>query len=397
MQNSSILAVGVLAALMLAGPSHAGDWINVKNFNAVGDSVTDDTAAIVAAMATANANGAVLYFPPGRYKMTQRLTLPNAPITVLGDGSGISTIEWTNASGGILYQPAILSDPAGAGVDRELTIKGLTLRTTQNGGGAAIEAIWPENPGQAAETANISDVQIRGQSFVQYWNTGIKLVGARNSRIENTNIYGSTATPTGLDKGIHIHSNGSSTDYRISDVEISGVNTGIHVDGGVAGQGSGPEGVLVHQATITSANFGIHVVTADPEPMLNVRGSHMAVRMSGIRTNAIASVLNENTIYLFPSSGTPAVGIYTDNAYDLTIRDNWLSSSVPQSANGIVISNSQRLSISGNNFMSMTSCIWLQSSASSNFVAQNVFSNCAFKVLDQGSNNTVFGWGSQIP
>lgn len=60
-----------------------GDVLNVKNFNAKGDGVNDDTAAIQLAVSTAvslNTNlGAELYFPPGDY-------LINAPI-VIGFGS----------------------------------------------------------------------------------------------------------------------------------------------------------------------------------------------------------------------------------------------------------------------------------------------------------------------
>ncbi len=45
-------------------------WYNVKSFGAVGDGVTDDTAAIIATIAAATANGGVVYFPPGTYLNT---------------------------------------------------------------------------------------------------------------------------------------------------------------------------------------------------------------------------------------------------------------------------------------------------------------------------------------
>lgn len=41
--------------------------INVKDYGAVGDGETDDTAAIVAAMQA----GSTLYFPPGTYKFSR--------------------------------------------------------------------------------------------------------------------------------------------------------------------------------------------------------------------------------------------------------------------------------------------------------------------------------------
>lgn len=51
-----------------------GAFLNVKDFGAAGDGITDDTVAIQTAInAAANANP--LYFPPGRYKVTDSLDL----------------------------------------------------------------------------------------------------------------------------------------------------------------------------------------------------------------------------------------------------------------------------------------------------------------------------------
>jgi hypothetical protein len=76
------------------------DVVNVKDFGAVGDGVTDDYAAIMAAYAAlsyfSNNDGGGntyygfqgrLYFPKGRYAISQTLVLPNAYLDVDGDGS----------------------------------------------------------------------------------------------------------------------------------------------------------------------------------------------------------------------------------------------------------------------------------------------------------------------
>jgi hypothetical protein len=55
------------------------------------------------------------------------------------------------------------------------------------------------------------------------------------------------------------------------------------------------------------------------------------------------------------------------------------------------------VSITGNHFNTITSGIWLQTGSRENYVANNVFSNCANKVVNQGTNNIVFGWGSNAP
>jgi hypothetical protein len=66
-----------------------GGYVNssVINFGAVGNGVTDDTAAIQAAINSFTSAGGVLYFPVGVYKITSTLTV-NKPVMLIGAGSG---------------------------------------------------------------------------------------------------------------------------------------------------------------------------------------------------------------------------------------------------------------------------------------------------------------------
>jgi hypothetical protein len=81
------------------------DYVSVKDFGAVGDGVTDDTAAIQAA---ANSGASKLWFPQGTYNVTQGLNLryvgidaTSATIAVQGTGSvGIYLGMNANISGG---------------------------------------------------------------------------------------------------------------------------------------------------------------------------------------------------------------------------------------------------------------------------------------------------------
>lgn len=68
--NSATLDVGTTAGTVAAGDdprftaASVLEWINVKDYGAVGDGVTDDTSAINSAI-SALTNNSVLYFPPG--------------------------------------------------------------------------------------------------------------------------------------------------------------------------------------------------------------------------------------------------------------------------------------------------------------------------------------------
>lgn len=68
------------------------DTVSVKDFGAVGDGVTDDTAAIVAAVAAAN--GTVL-FPAGTYRVTSTITITKS-LQIVGEGRGSTIISHTS-------------------------------------------------------------------------------------------------------------------------------------------------------------------------------------------------------------------------------------------------------------------------------------------------------------
>ena len=57
---------------------------NVKDYGAVGDGTTDDTAAIQAATAAANLTGGIIYFPQGNYYMTQPIVINHHGTCVKG-------------------------------------------------------------------------------------------------------------------------------------------------------------------------------------------------------------------------------------------------------------------------------------------------------------------------
>lgn len=76
------------------------EWVSVKDFGAVGDGVTDDTAAIQAALdglGIANNIKLTVYFPPGIYVTSSPIILRNSSVSVIGAGP-ISTQIWCTGS-----------------------------------------------------------------------------------------------------------------------------------------------------------------------------------------------------------------------------------------------------------------------------------------------------------
>jgi hypothetical protein len=69
------------------------DTVSVRDFGAVGDGVTDDTAAIQAAFTYAATLGVKrVYFPAGIYKITSPIAITGSNWEIYGDGESASTI-----------------------------------------------------------------------------------------------------------------------------------------------------------------------------------------------------------------------------------------------------------------------------------------------------------------
>jgi hypothetical protein len=97
----------LVEAASLPDPSSASVF-DVRDYGAMGDGVTDDSAAILAAINAANAvGGGAVYFSAGTYLVNQ--TLPLFPsVYHYGDGVGVSIIQQGEGATGSLFQSAAI-------------------------------------------------------------------------------------------------------------------------------------------------------------------------------------------------------------------------------------------------------------------------------------------------
>lgn len=91
--------------IFLISSSAVDSQISVKDFGAIGDGTTDDTAAIQTAITTSFTNGRVVTFPGGDYKITSTITIPEACMLT---GLNSAPPGGTNATGNGF--PTILHD-----------------------------------------------------------------------------------------------------------------------------------------------------------------------------------------------------------------------------------------------------------------------------------------------
>jgi hypothetical protein len=127
-------------------------WLNVKDFGAMGDGITDDTVAINRACAAARTRGAAtgsvyqVYLPGGTYNISN--TINALDVYLRGDGRSTSKIQATTdwaSSGSVNSSWAIDQQPSTAGAGKPATTAG-TLGPTPSSG-TILEDLWLNGPG----------------------------------------------------------------------------------------------------------------------------------------------------------------------------------------------------------------------------------------------------------
>ena len=160
--EDAVIATGSTEARTL--PDRFADVVNVKDFGAKGDGVTDDTTSIQAAIDfTSSRGGDIVYFPAGTYIQNDSLVIRNG-VRLVGAGDWITTIK--KADG--MNKDAIISEnfdtlkdlddqQASPLFPRDMGIVGMTLQGQYLSG----------------------DVTMSGNSYINTDGGGIKIIGSR--------------------------------------------------------------------------------------------------------------------------------------------------------------------------------------------------------------------------
>ena len=168
--GTSVTATGGSTGRFLA--DRFADWINVKDFGAVGDGTTDDTAAIQAAI-NYIAGNAVVLFPRGTYKITDTLTIGNDRMNLVGAGIGATKILMAPAA----HDKIAFYFTRGASLQTGCSLRGFTVTSTDS----------------------------------TYRKTALKVDDQSNFRLDDFEVTGTTGSPavglwdsTNVSKGIHL-------------------------------------------------------------------------------------------------------------------------------------------------------------------------------------------------
>jgi hypothetical protein len=103
---AAVVAGAPVAAQAMGDEEFVGpfaSWANVTSYGAVGDGVTDDTAAIQNAISALRPANPTIYFPAGTYLISGTLTLhAQQYVSIIGADPATTTILWNGTSGGTM-------------------------------------------------------------------------------------------------------------------------------------------------------------------------------------------------------------------------------------------------------------------------------------------------------
>ena len=169
------------------------DVVSVKDFGAVGDGVTDDTAAIQAAITAGNA-----IFPPGSYALTGDISIPSNRKIVISKGAtvtntggrftaeNVSNVEWQ--IDGWLKSVAMATAPSKPLWTASVGERGFIEFAQNYAAGSAASGFWVHGTGKVSAdwtgTPNYSD------STSQTNRKGIACWNAKNVLVEGLEIFG---------------------------------------------------------------------------------------------------------------------------------------------------------------------------------------------------------------
>jgi len=142
--------------------------VSVKDYGAIGDGVTDDTAAIAAALAAEDN----VYFPEGLYLTTLALRLTGSK-RIVGDGKGVSRIIRTDTTPETINAASVTATVYMS--NRYNSIEDIGIRGDRTGVAttASVDGIFFGNLNGICSNSALTSVDIRNANNCLYAGTGV--------------------------------------------------------------------------------------------------------------------------------------------------------------------------------------------------------------------------------
>ncbi|KMO25687.1 hypothetical protein QR79_06535, partial [Methylobacterium indicum] len=290
-------------------PRKIGEWFGDRA-NVMAFAGSDLSVRFAKACASLPSTGGTIYLPKGMPQSNGALVCNGKPVSLKGDGPGVSQVVFTSAAAGAA---GISLSPGDA--LRPVTIDGLTLTTSvdQTAGNAAITLRYGAAPSNIFKGPRITNVEIAGVgNNSTYWGKGIDAYNIWGFDFHGIHIrgkdFGGVTSFPGANMGAAVSITGENGG-GCSDGKISGVNVFFaRYVGYVSGD---CEGLHWTDNTGVAVDQGISWPDAKGYPGFFISNNHFntfstAIAISGAQQGFITS----NLLYKWAGSSQDWRGIY---------------------------------------------------------------------------------------
>jgi hypothetical protein len=303
--------------------------------------------------------GGVVRVPAGVHPV-DRPIVRDGPISILGEGKGISRLAFMSAGGIRIRLHGNNNQP--------VNIQDLTLSATVQNAATALLLDYPYTEGVEGGLSSYPSAHIEDVAFLPdaahpsaFWNGGLQLVNARHAKVVRVYYKGKGGSPPPQNTfGIRLTN--ATTDAFILNPQVYNAHRAIYCDeysstGGGAGHQA--EGIHIVHPNLVEVIRGIEMITARREAGVYITKGHISAHEYGILLeNRFHATIEGTLIFRDANSTVPYVGIrikgepggassYNNNIYGVHIRGQAAASG--GATKGMVISETERANIFGNN------------------------------------------------
>ena len=176
--------------------------MNVRDYGAVGDGVTNDMPAVIDALIAQKSSpnplewvprfdpavGGVLYFPPGRYSLTGIMIIWLSRLQIVGAGTGVTTLlfKQTGYRGPVDFAPKLwLHDPRPGQRVHDVAVRDLTVTTD-----LVLDGNSPRESGESPLQAYLADrVRFTGVEVVKSPAFGISVTDCTDVMVDHCHVH----------------------------------------------------------------------------------------------------------------------------------------------------------------------------------------------------------------
>jgi len=396
--KSLLLATSCLFCLLASGHVQArtaptGIARSVTSFGAVCNGVTDDKAALTAALGS----GGAVYVPGGATCFSSGpIQVTANSLELFGGGSETAALLFGGTEGGIAWTGGHGRQPLISGYGNGVSIHNLAIETAGNGGGVAVALTCTAQP-----WVRLHDLNIQGRiQTTNYWTKGILLTDCVNDFIAQNWIWGANERNR---ETVALEITGKGGDiHHVSHNTVQGWDTCVRV---LSTGKEWIEGVHFDNNNITGCNTAIDIdetSTGGHPAGMFIRGNEFncfaasALTPACIRLKSVSEFFIDDNIAYQTTHANDLIRI--ENSPNGNVNANFLSGEgggVPANLIDIVGSNS--VNTIGNIFQTATTGVSYDGNSSyGSAIGNAVSSGVGTKVKTAGANAVIDGSAGNV-